>query len=103
MLNLKRNPICLHQDLQVLAVRQTNIYMELPEHLMDAADEFAAECSNRDQHQDHQAGTDDTETSDWANSARTSQLDTTDESSLENRLEDLSVMLPAMSRYITSF
>lgn len=41
--------------------------------------------------------------SDWANSARTSQLDSSDESTLENTIEDLSVMLPEMSRFVTTF
>lgn len=41
--------------------------------------------------------------SDWANSARTSQLDSSDESNLENTIEDLSVMLPEMSRFVTTF
>jgi len=41
--------------------------------------------------------------SDWANSVRTSQLDSSDESTLENTIEDISVMLPEMSRYVTTF
>lgn len=41
--------------------------------------------------------------SDWANSVRTSQLDSSDESTLENTIEDISVMLPEMSRFTTTF
>lgn len=45
----------------------------------------------------------DVSSSDWANSVRTSQLDSSDESSLENTIEDISVMLPEMSRFVTTF
>lgn len=45
----------------------------------------------------------DLSSSDWANSVRTSQLDSSDESSLENTIEDISVMLPEMSRFVTTF
>uniref|UniRef100_A0A1B0BXM1 Uncharacterized protein n=1 Tax=Glossina palpalis gambiensis TaxID=67801 RepID=A0A1B0BXM1_9MUSC len=41
--------------------------------------------------------------SDWENSIETSDLDSTDDSSLENALQDISILIPELSRYITNF
>ncbi|KAL9872177.1 uncharacterized protein ACN427_014129 isoform 3-T3 [Glossina fuscipes fuscipes] len=43
------------------------------------------------------------ELSDWENSIETSDLDNTNDSNLENDLEDISILIPEHSRYITNF
>lgn len=68
------------------------------DHLETATGNFFSVNSDAQPQQEQ----DDT-SSDWANSARTSQLDSSDESTLENTIEDLSVMLPEMSRFVTTF
>ncbi|EDV55497.1 plant intracellular Ras-group-related LRR protein 7 [Drosophila erecta] len=106
MLNLSKNPISLHRDLQLIALRQTNLYVELPSDPAAICDGLTSRASlNTQEQQEDQAqwAGQDIDSSDWANSVRTSELDSTDESSLENNIEDLSVMLPEMSRFITTF
>ncbi|KAH8373712.1 hypothetical protein KR200_003297 [Drosophila serrata] len=103
MLNLSQNPISHHSDLQLMALRQTNLYVDPPPN----QEEIACDCTssrtslNSREHQEEQARGDDS--SDWENSVRTSELDTTDDSGLEANIEDLSVMLPEMSRFVTTF
>lgn len=92
----------------MLLQRQTNLYVELPEDPVQACDGLTSRASlnTQDQQEDQArgAGQDmDSNESDWANSVRTSELDTTDESTMENAIEDLSLMLPEMSRFVTTF
>ncbi|XP_017079332.1 leucine-rich repeat-containing protein 40 isoform X2 [Drosophila eugracilis] len=106
MLNLSKNPISLHHDLQLMALRQTNLYVDMPVDPTLPCDGLSSRASlnTQDQQEDQARGAgQDIDSSDWANSVRTSELDTTDESTLENNIEDLSVMLPEMSRFVTTF
>ncbi|XP_017054352.1 plant intracellular Ras-group-related LRR protein 4 isoform X1 [Drosophila ficusphila] len=106
MLNLSKNPISLHQELQLMALRQNNLYVELPANPVEACDGLASRASmnTQEQQEDQARGPgQDVDSSDWANSVRTSELDTTDESTMETNIEDLSVMLPEMSRFVTTF
>lgn len=86
--------------------RQTNLYVDLPQDLADICDGLSSRGSMNSQEQQEEqvrGVPQENDSSDWANSVRTSELDTTDESSLENNIEDLSVMLPEMSRFVTTF
>lgn len=77
-----------------------NIYVESVEDYPETATGNIFSGNSDAQPQQEQ---DNDTSSDWANSARTSQLDSSDESTLENTIEDLSVMLPEMSRFVTTF
>ncbi|XP_034478987.1 leucine-rich repeat-containing protein 10 [Drosophila innubila] len=102
MLNLSKNPISTQAELQKLAQQQTNIYVEMSDDLLhDSAITLGRYSPNTQE--EANANPNHESSSDWANSVRTSQLDSSDESTLENTIEDISVMLPEMSRYVTTF
>lgn len=94
-------------EIQFPPQRQTNIYVEAPpDHADGVCDCLSSRASldTQQQQEDQAQGAgQDNDSSDWENSVRTSELDTTDESALENNIEDLSVMLPEMSRFVTTF
>ncbi|XP_070140534.1 leucine-rich repeat-containing protein 57 isoform X2 [Drosophila kikkawai] len=103
MLNLSQNPISHHSDLQLMALRQNNLYVDPPNPEDIACDCLSSRASlNTQEQQEAQARGAGDDSSDWENSVRTSELDSTDESGLEATIEDLSVMLPEISRFITT-